>query len=212
MKSYRIIYVVVFLLLSIACSNDDKKNVLIIGDSISLGYTPFVQEELKGIANVCHNWGIAGSTSRGVDSIHSWLGNKKWDIIYFNFGLHDLCYRDAKNKKDKLFGKQTVEIEKYASNLDFLVQVLKNTGAKLIFATTTMVPEGEPGRNPEDPMRYNQVAIDIMQKNNVLVDDLYNLSLKIHPKYGKADNDVHYQDEGYKQLANSVVCTIKANI
>lgn len=77
-----------------------------------------------------------------------------------------------------MFGKQTVEIEKYKSNLNFLVQVLKKTGAKLIFTTTTKVPEDKSGRNPKDPIRFNQVAINIMQKNNVWVNDLYNLSIE----------------------------------
>ena len=71
-------------------------NVLIIGDSISIGYTKFVQEMMAGKANVHRPLNAKGGflncqgTTFGVEKIDEWLGDTKWDVIHFNFGLHDL--------------------------------------------------------------------------------------------------------------------------
>src|SRR5438552_10306989 len=64
--------------------------VLLIGDSISIGYTVPVRRLLKGQANVHRIPENGGPTSNGLKKIDSWLGDKKWDVIHFNWGLHDL--------------------------------------------------------------------------------------------------------------------------
>ena len=103
-------------------------------------------------------------------------------MIHFNWGLWDLCYRNPESKeqghRDKIHGKLTFTPEQYAHNLDSLVTILESTGAKLIFATTTVVPEGEAGRFVSDAKRYNKVALEVMKKHKVHIDDLYKLSQK----------------------------------
>src|SRR4051794_19609114 len=64
--------------------------VLIIGDSISIGYTGPTQKLLAGKANVQRIPENGGPTSNGVAKIKQWLGEEKWDVIHFNWGLHDL--------------------------------------------------------------------------------------------------------------------------
>jgi len=64
--------------------------VLIIGDSISIGYTAGVQELLKGKAEVERIPGNGSSSGHGVANLSKWLGEAKWDVIHFNFGLHDV--------------------------------------------------------------------------------------------------------------------------
>jgi hypothetical protein len=71
------------------------RRVLLIGDSISMGYTLGVRSGLAGRANVHRPPENCGDTARGVSSIDKWLGSGKWDVIHFNFGLHDLKYLDA---------------------------------------------------------------------------------------------------------------------
>jgi lysophospholipase L1-like esterase len=194
----------------------DKANVLIIGDSISNGYTPFVRKALTEKANIVHNPGNAANTGYGLQNIEAWLGNKKWDIIVFNWGLHDLCYRNPESKvqgnRDKVHGKITYTPGEYGKNLEKLVQRLKGTGAKLLFATTTYVPEGEAGRFVKDAEIYNNVALNIMKKNNIEVIHLYKISKKIHKKYPLAEGDVHYKPEGYELLAKPIIEILKKNL
>src|SRR5258708_25405385 len=64
--------------------------VLLIGDSISIGYTEPVRIELAGKANVHRIPANGSSTAVGVQNIEAWLGTAKWDFIHLNFWLHDL--------------------------------------------------------------------------------------------------------------------------
>ncbi|MDP4291399.1 MAG: SGNH/GDSL hydrolase family protein [Bacteroidota bacterium] len=211
MKSDRFkrLVLLVFPFLFIAATGDSVKHVLIIGDSISIGYTPILQKSLSSVALIEHNPGNGGSTVRGKDNIEKWIGNKKWDIILFNFGLHDLVYKDDSNNYDVANGKVSVTLTEYRNNLKFIVSKLRETTAKLIFVNTTMVPENSVGRKIEDPARYNQVALEVMKGNNIEVIDLYTSSLIIHPQNSRPGN-VHYSDKGYELLAEPLIKSITA--
>jgi hypothetical protein len=184
--------------------------VLIIGDSISMGYTLDTRAMLKGVANLHRPPTNCGPTTRGLEQIDAWLGEGKWDVIHFNWGLHDLKYMDQNGDLAAVTeGKQQVPIDQYAENLDKLVQRLKQTGATLIWRNTTPVPEGTKGRLPEDAVRYNEAAAKVMVKHAVQTHDLYRFA-KEHEKEIQRPNDVHYTREGSKKLAEEVVKVIKA--
>ncbi len=187
------------------------KKVLIIGDSISIGYTPFVTERLKDVAAVTHSEGNAGPTSKGIENINAWLGDTQWDAILFNFGLHDLCHWVDK-KKDKVNGKPTVSIEQYEENLEKLVVRLKQTNARLIWADTTHVPEGEPGRYANAEQDYNKVARKVMQKHGIPITDLETPSRAMPAEHRAGKGDVHYKAKGYELLGSVVEEAIRAQL
>jgi acyl-CoA thioesterase-1 len=133
--------------------------ILLIGDSISMGYTPLVREALAGKANVHHPQENCEDTGRGLAHLDDWVGAKKWDVIHFNFGLHDLKYIDSAGKMVRPdTGKQVRGVEAYEENLRRLVARLKTTGAKLVWGSTTPVPAGSNGRVPGDEVKYNEAA------------------------------------------------------
>ena len=182
--------------------------VLLLGDSISIGYTVPVRERLAGRANVHRPPENCGDTARGVTSLDKWLGAGRWDVIHFNFGLHDLKYLDAKNALAlPPAGKQVASPEVYERNLRAIVGRLKQTGAKLIFATTTPVPAGADGRIEADVARYNAVAARVMKELGVAIDDLYAF---VRPRQGDIQRpaNVHFTDAGSGQLAEAVVASI----
>jgi acyl-CoA thioesterase-1 len=187
--------------------------VLIIGDSISIGYQPALREALKGKANVHRPATNCGPTTRGVEQIDQWLmadspNGEKWDVIHFNFGLHDVRhFDDDKKATDADKGHRQVSEADYERNLETLVARMKRAGAKLIFALTTPVPANSPGRVPGDEVRYNDIARRVMQKHNVAIDDLYAFAL---PKLAdiQLPANVHFKPEGSKQLADAVAASI----
>ena len=63
--------------------------VLLIGDSISIGYTLPTRTLLAGKANVHRIPQNGSSTGYGLTQLEKWLGGGRWDVIHFNFGLHD---------------------------------------------------------------------------------------------------------------------------
>ena len=186
----------------------EQKNVLIMGDSISIGYTPMLQKALAPDIYVEHISGNGGNTGRGVQRAEQWLGGKQWDVIVFNFGLHDLARIDSLKKYNVVDGKVEVTIDDYKKNLNTIVHKLKETTATLIFATTTVVPENAAGRKVEDVALYNAAAIEVMKKNGIQILDLYTPSLTIHPNNSKPGN-VHYTEQGYQLLAEPIIKAIK---
>lgn len=189
---------------------DDPKlpRVLIIGDSISIGYTVPLREALKGKANVHRIPVNGGPTTRGLQYIDQWLGNGRWDVIHFNWGLHDLKHVDENgNLVDVDRGRRQVPLDQYEQNLRKLVQRLKKTGAVLIWRNTTPVPEGAKGRVPGDEIRYNKVAEKIMREYGVIIEDAHGFVMP-HLKEWQLPANVHFNAAGYKALAEHAARTI----
>jgi acyl-CoA thioesterase-1 len=179
--------------------------VLLIGDSISIGYTVGTRGLLRGKANVHRILTNGESTVTGLAKLDAWLGTGKWDVIHFNWGLHDLKqYKDGKLTPG---APVWVEVADYEKNLGTLVERLKKTGAKLIFATTTPVPEGANGRVPGLEKTYNEAALRVMKSAGVAINDLHahclpNLATWQRPK------DVHFTPIGCTKLAEKVAAEI----
>jgi lysophospholipase L1-like esterase len=193
--------------------------VLLVGDSISLGYTLATRERLQGKANLHRIPTNSGHTGMGIAGLPKWLktdAGKKWDVIHFNFGLWDLCYRNPESKtqgnRDKVNGTQTHTIEQYVANLETIVAELQTTGAALIFATTTPVPEGELGRKMGDDLRFNEAALKVMEKHGIAINDLHAVMAGKMKDYAKAPGDVHFTAEGSALLADQVAAAIEARL
>lgn len=175
--------------------------VLLIGDSISMGYTIPVREKLAGKANLHRIPVNGGPSSRGVENLDKWLGDGTWDVIHVNFGLHDVRYMDD--------GTRQVSPEDYRANLGAIFDRLAETGATLIWCSTTPVPAGEltPVRKNEDVLEYNRIAAEVMAAREVPVNDLYAFALPKLAEIQIAAN-VHFTAEGYGVLAEKVAADI----
>lgn len=187
-------------------------NVLILGDSISIAYTVDVREGLAGKANVFRPKDNCGDTRSGLANLDKWLGSNKWDVIHFNWGLHDLCYRNPKvenqGHRDKLNGTQSVPPAEYERNLEEIVTRLKATDALLVWASTTVVPENEIGRFVGDDVKYNAIAAKIMERHGIATDDFYALTKSFGGKYSSGNGNVHFKREGSSLLAKQAVVSI----
>jgi acyl-CoA thioesterase-1 len=89
------------------------------------------------------------------------------------------------------------------------VKTLKQTQAKLIFATITPVPEHVlfVSRRTEDVPIYNAVALKIMSEEQIPVDDLYAIALPRLPEI-QWPNDVHFAPEGNEVLGHRAATAI----
>ncbi|MGJ8550757.1 SGNH/GDSL hydrolase family protein [Winogradskyella wichelsiae] len=199
--------------------------VFIYGDSISIGYTEYVRESLKDKASVYRLHTNGQSSNEFIERFEKlrktmfqpylkegW--NFDWDAIHFNVGLHDLKYLHNK-KLNKNEGKQVSSLEVYEKNLHDIIQYLKTTypKAKLIFATTTPVPEGEPGRVAGDAVKYNAVALKVMSEYpEIIVNDLYTFSIPVLKEHANKPGDVHYKAEGSRlqgiEVANKIATSL----
>ncbi len=186
----------------------DLPKALLIGDSISIGYTPHVVAALKGKVEVRHHRGNAQHTGTGLKMLDRWIGETKWDVIHFNWGLWDLCYRHPQSKvqgrRDKERGTLTMSLAQYEKNLDQLAARLKNTKAKLIWAHITTVPKGEAGRKVGDDDKYNEAAARVMKKHGIEINDLNALTDSFPPEFFTAPGNAHFKSEGSKKLGQAV--------
>ena len=182
--------------------------ILLIGDSISIGYTREVRRRLTGRANVHRPPDNCGPTLFGLEQLDGWLGSGRWDVIYFNFGLHDLKFMDA-NGTYNVPGPNDRPLAapgEYAANLRQLVARLRRTGARLVFANTTPVPGGTVGRVEGSERAYNAAAEQVMRAAGVTIDDLHAFAVA-HPQLQRPHN-VHFTPEGCEALADHVAATL----
>jgi lysophospholipase L1-like esterase len=176
---------------------DDPKlpRVLLIGDSVSRGYTLAVRKALAGKANVHRAPENCGPTANGLKKLDVWLGDGKWDLIHFNFGIHDRRTSPAL----------------YEQRLEAIIERLQHSGAKLVWASTTPVPPD----TKDGPaaaaaiVERNVIAARVMQKHGIAIDDLFTI---VTPHLAKVQNpkDVHFNAEGYELLGRQVATSIEA--
>lgn len=180
--------------------------VLLIGDSISMGYTLEVRSQLAGIANVHRPPANGNSSGYGLAQLAKWLGDGKWDVIHFNFGIHD-----AKLPPE---GKYHSPPEAYEENLREIVRRLQGTGARLIWATSTPIPLGgmlAPDRRFGDITVYNEVARRVMIEAAVAINDLH-AAIAPHVSRVQVPGDLHYTPQGYSILAGQTAAAIREQL
>ena len=153
--------------------------------------------------------GFCGSSFGVLDCAGFWLGEElhyKWDVIHFNFGLHDLKYMGPNGEnlypKEK-GGKVQVPLADYEKNLHKLVARMKKSAKKLVWRNTTPVPPGSKGRYVGDSVKFNEAAARVMKKHGVPTLDLYTPSKKNMKEWMREAN-VHYFPDGSQALAEIV--------
>ncbi|MBQ8893087.1 MAG: SGNH/GDSL hydrolase family protein [Clostridia bacterium] len=184
------------------------KKIVLIGDSIRMGYDKYVKAALEGVAEVYYppeNGRFAANVLRFA---HSWKKDGEWpddvDLVHWNAGLWDCIH---------LFGDEAISTPEYYANviprIDKRLRMLFPK-AKMVFATSTSVIEnfkGDAFRRNEEIAQYNAIALQALAGTDTLVNDLYSLSLGLDPAV-HSDN-VHYNtDEGRRILGGRVLAVV----
>ena len=169
---------------------DDTKlpRVLLIGDSVSRGYTQPTRKALEGKANVHRAPANCGPTASGLKNLEVWLGEGKWDVIHFNFGIHD----------------RGTPAADYVKRLEAIVARLEKTGAKLIWASTTPIPDNPAQKQTaQSIVEKNALAAEVMKKHGIPTDDLF-AAMTPRLKEFQPPLDVHFTGAGYDFLGAKV--------
>lgn len=197
-----------------------KPTVLVLGDSISIGYTPFLREQLADVADVVRPQTAEGQaencagTKNGIRKVDQWIAQAgKPDVITFNFGLHDFKRETPGDKPEASNNPKDPpqsDPERYRRNLTRIVKRLEATGAKLFFVTTTPVPPGgvRPHRDLGDSLLYNGIARQVVEPRGIEVIDLYAVAAA-EPGWMRPVN-VHFTSDGSKGLAAAIAKPVRA--
>ena len=163
--------------------------VLVLGDQVQRNLFSAVGKDLKDQVQIELPSVVANDTGTALNKIDELLGDTKWDVIYFNYGLGDLFYKDPKSTEIRAMSKYSGGMrvsspEQYGKNLEQLAQRLKATGAKLIWASTTpmVTVNAFPGYmgnmyDPNSEIEYNKIAASVMKRHGIPINDMHTFVL-----------------------------------
>ena len=181
------------------------KNVLLIGDSIRIGYDKAVKQSLAGIAEVYfpeENCRFASYVLRYLNEYRNLVKDGNVDVLHWNAGLWD-CLR--------MFGEEPhTPVDIYAYYIDRICQRIGKLmpEAKVIFALSTSVQSEQMSANfkryNEEVERYNAAAEDVVRKYGFEVNDLYAVSQALPPE-AHSDAVHYYTPMGTEAFANKVI-------
>jgi len=185
------------------------KKILLLGDSIRLGYDNYVKESMKNVAEVYFPEENCAYTVNILRKLHAWadeLGLYEADAVHFNVGLWDTV---------RIYGDECIiRPEVYRDNLERIIKRINFLfpNAKIIFATST--PCIEKGfiadfemRYNKDIVKYNQIACEVMEKYGATVNDLYSL-LEDKPESYHSDQTHYYTPEATVLIGDQVTNVI----
>jgi lysophospholipase L1-like esterase len=186
-----------------------KKHVILIGDSIRMGYQDVVGAKLADVASV---WGPEQNCEHTVavlKRLHPWVLSREADIVHLNAGLHDL--------RTIVYGRRefVVPLEHYRANVATIFRVLREfCRAKFYWATITPILEDrihraraaarDSERFEQDVLAYNRAAAEEARKAGVEVNDLYAVVDSAGREKLLLEDGVHFTPEGYELLGQAV--------
>ena len=205
------------------------KNLLLLGDSIRMGYDSFVQEKLAGRMNVYYsedNGRFAQYTLRTLENWKTQLSLPEIDVVHWNNGLWDALHLNANpGGSDGEAEGETISPENVPAKFQFdkdpltppdmyrymIGRVLTRIRqlfpkAEIIFATTTPVIEEQANwayRSNAEIDAYNRIAREVLVPRGVRINELGRFAAEncqsLHRDW------VHYNDEGSSLLADEII-------
>jgi lysophospholipase L1-like esterase len=190
--------------------------VVLLGDSIRLGYAPMVAKLFAGKAIIVSPKANGGDSANTLKNLEAWAIREKPDIVHFNCGIHDV-------KKSKKTGEHQVPAQQYEANLRRIVERLrKETKATVLFATTTPILDERAAKSrakaeyellDASATEYNAIARKVMKELNVPVNDLRAVmpDAATRGKFISADG-IHFTQEGREKLAAAVADAVSRHL
>lgn len=186
------------------------KKIVLIGDSIRLGYDKYVKDALLGVAEVYYPNDSARFSEYTFRYLFDWKQENKWpddvDLVHWNTGLWDVLeiYGETPISNPQQYGETIAKIEREIK--------LLFPKAKQVFATSTSVIEEKygPDRKRHNAIieQYNKIAVDALAGTGCLINDLYTLT-KNAPLEIRAGDPTHfYTPEGTKLIGDRILSYI----
>jgi lysophospholipase L1-like esterase len=185
--------------------------VVLVGDSIRLGYAAGVAARLEGKAVVISPPENGGDSANILTHLEEWVIRQKPDVVHLNCGLHDL-------KRSRTDGHHQVELDRYSENLRRIVaRIRAGTDAALVFADTTPILDerharrgADFDRTEADVRQYNAAAVAVMRELGVPVHDLHWLVEQGGPETMLGPDGTHDTAAGSDRLAEAVAdCVLR---
>ena len=189
------------------------KKIILLGDSIRMGYDKYVKMALEGEAEVFSPTENCRFTQYMLRFLHKWVADsgfgKDTDLVHFNVGLWDVI--------QIMYDEPITPIDVYEQYLHRICKRIRECcpKAKVIFATSTPIHQAnyesvkhEFWRSNETIKAYNAVAVKVMKEHGIEVNDLYAL-MEGAPDHYFSDRTHYYTKDGTRLLTEQVLATIE---
>lgn len=215
-STMRALVLLFFLIPFVDLSGAKPPEVVLLGDSIRIGYQAAVINSLEGTARVWAPKENCRHSAFLLERIEGWLEDRSPRVIHLNVGLHDM-YVDRKT------GKPRHSLETYEKNLRAIFSKIKEVSdAKIVFALTTPVNEESQARSETyqrvvrrsaDVQLYNNKAREVARQAGVIVNDLHGFITKA----GKEDilrpsDGIHLSPDGSKLVGDAIANFIQEQL
>ena len=188
------------------------KKIVLLGDSIRMGYDKYIKESLESSAEVFYPEENCRFAEYILRYAHEWKNNGKWgdnvDLVHWNAGLWDAL---------ELFGDEPLTSLSYygeaIARIDRRLRMLF-PNAKMVFATSTCVKE-EWGRSTfmrhnATVQQYNSEALRVLSSTDTVINDLYSLTASFPDEY--RSDWVHFYTPAATEVIGgrvlSVICPL----
>lgn len=185
------------------------QQLILIGDSIRMGYQADVIRELANLADVWAPTQNGGNSANILQHLDEWIISRSPDVVHINCGLHDL-------RKDFDTGEPAISINQYESNLRALLKrILAETNCTVTWAMTTPVNEiwhhERKGfdRLEADVASYNAVACKVVDDLDIPINDLFRVITDAGRDNYLTPDGVHFTPEGSALLGKAVAEFVK---
>ncbi len=186
--------------------------VVLIGDSIRMGYQAVVKKALEGKAQIWAPEDNCRYAAYTLEHLDEWVSSRRPDVVHLNVGLHDMYLMENT-------GLPRTSLEDYAKNLRKIFErIRRETSAVLIFALTTPVHEqwqevsegyGRVVRREADVARYNRLARQLATEFSLPVNDLSRVVSAVGKEKLMTKDGVHFNPKGNDRLGNAVAAQIR---
>lgn len=179
------------------------KRVLILGDSISMGYREKVKEKLKGFCEVVFPEENGRFSFYTLWGIHLWIKELgEPDIVHWNNGLWDLHHEPPRVEA-------LTPIDVYEQNLRRIIaEIRRHNNPQIIWASTIPAHYNFEERSNYEIDQYNEIAAKVMKEENIPINDLNALIKKDIGRY-ICDDLTHLTEEAAELCAQQVADSIK---
>lgn len=204
---------IVWLLLCISMSHagiaQEKPKLFLVGDSISMHYTPYLKADVAGRFSFSRKASpgmevtagtIDDPKANGQDSrlVLSYLRTRfaeadfHPDVVLINCGMWDI-------KRDPKTNQIVVAADEYKSNLVAIADLVRSKRAKMIWINTTPVDDARHNsisksfyRFNADVVAYNDIAEKLFNARHVPIVDLYTFTEQLGP--GHRIDHAHFDE------------------
>lgn len=176
------------------------KKVLLLGDSIRLNYAPYVYRKLSEQAEICTPQDNGRFARYTLHELPGWLHTfGQPDVVHWNNGLWDAHHFNGR--------ESLTSLADYKADLLRILTLLQETGAYIVFASSTPVRAENQEWSNDEILQYNQVAVSLMKEHNIPVNDLHRIVAGREEEY-IADDLIHLNRLGIRAAGEAVIQAI----